>query len=461
MSGVYRTIYARVSCHQIKQLPFFTTFVLPIHRKYLNQHILMHPSGPFYCIHCEENFDTKFELKVHLDLHLEKSHSCQYCDLSFLKLSQMKQHILTTHLDRLNVNNDDVSATITKTGIIYRENFNKQYIRDPKTKNTAEKERKKRANEEVDFNVRRQYKAKTLVQKRISSDKHRKRRNHYPYLEKLGNIDSKLVQMLRSGNISSQTFASESSNIDSSTDAVRQEEVVVEVPPEPAEADEQSDLSEPVEVLCTNAQTLASAETGTNNSKNVCDTDFEFEVPDEIENEMTLDEHGVFSVDAIPDPDKATTTYAEDLIALLQSPPYSADDTPCSSNGNTPPYVTEDDNQLQPSHFNNNNDDHNTPNNSPSNSASASPTKRQYHRKKSKYRINVNSKRITKQIVQNNLKLNHLYLESNILPSYTLLFYTNNSNHYVERVPKKSRKLVNSNSSVTSRHSMKDGPWRA
>jgi hypothetical protein len=337
------------------------------HRKYLNQHVLMHPSGPFSCIHCEEHFDTKFELKVHLDLHLEKSHSCQYCDLSFLKLSQMKQHQLHAHLDRLNVHNGEASGAATpKTGIIDRRTF---------------KQRDKPATE----TLRVGYQAKSLVQRSGCDKTRRRRRNYYPYLEKLGNIDTKWVQMMRSGGPAYSDVIGPVVMAD-----------VEKNTPSPVPAD-----------LEKSATTAASPD------------NFEFQLPDEVDTDMNLEEHGIFSVDTIPDPDHTPTTTFSDsaMLALLQSPP--SDNTPCSSNGNTPP--------------------HSSPDNTPTSSAPASPSKR--HRKR--HRLNVNSKRITKQIVQSSLKFSHLQLESSVLPSYTSMWWNGTGGGKI------SKKLASSS-----------GPWR-
>jgi hypothetical protein len=284
----------------------------------------------------------------------------------------MKQHVLAAHLDRLNVNNGDAGqASTSKTGIIYRRTF---------------KERERLAVRDSSA----EYRAKSLVQTQPGSQEAvRRRRTHYPYLEKLGNIDSKLVQMLRSG----QAYAGDKE----AGKIVVIVEQTVAASPSPV----------PV-VLEESALKPGQAD------------DFEFQVPDEVDN-MNLEEHGIFSVDSIPDPDQSIggggVLFSTEM---LQSP--LSDNTPCSSNGNTPPYAS--------------------PNNSPTSSAAASPSKRHHSHSRKRQRINVNSKRITKQIVQNNLKLNHLYLESSVLPSYTEWSVWIGGG-------KKSRKLETSN-----------GPWR-
>ena len=69
---------------------------------YLERHIKLAHSknlGEGTCDQCEKTFENRFRLTIHkYDKHREKTISCEYCPIKFLKMSEKERHIKRKHL---------------------------------------------------------------------------------------------------------------------------------------------------------------------------------------------------------------------------------------------------------------------------------------------------------------------------------------------------------------------------
>lgn len=118
-------------------------------RENLIRHKKHHRPQLHICVSCNYKFDNKYELEHHTLLHAEKSFSCDWCEMSFLKRSELARHVNKCH------HNDVVQkyGIIDRVSAVGKTQYSPYARRSDDFKGYKTKEliQKKRTNEDDDF----------------------------------------------------------------------------------------------------------------------------------------------------------------------------------------------------------------------------------------------------------------------------------------------------------------------